>query len=82
MLYALGSALVSLLHSVFSLQGIKHVLRETDENEYLLNIVPGYTYSYKKCNILFDSSWEYEENSGKPFYSRRKFVCFYSYLLF
>lgn len=43
MLYTLGSALVSLLHGVLSLQGIKHVLHEPDENEYLLNIVSGYT---------------------------------------
>lgn len=63
MLYALGSALVSVLHSVLSLQGIKHVLHETDENEYLLNIVPGYTYSCKKYNILFVTGWEKAQGS-------------------
>lgn len=53
MLYTLGSALASLLHGVLSLQGIKHVLHEPDENEYLLNIVSGYTLK-RKCNILFE----------------------------
>lgn len=56
MLYALGSALFSLSRSVFSLQGIKHVLHEPDENEYLLNVVRIYLFIQKihsSNNILY-----------------------------
>lgn len=65
-LHALGSALVSLLHSAFSLQGIKHVLHEW-KLIFIKCCIRIYLFIQKIQYVYLNDVQESEENSGKLF---------------